>query len=128
MWTPRNKGAKREERDSLQLMAGYDDEEDYTITGSNKDLTTGNLTSGNARSDFHCRGIHNFGAAAATVKYVLLDDATATTRTCIINSGNTFAPTPPLKTIVVSGSTASATIKLLYWDILNSKGDGPVGR
>lgn len=127
MITATRKGKYRIVDHSAQMMAGYDDEEDVTITGANHSCTTGAMGSGIARSDLVCLGIHNYGAAAATVRYVLVDSPLVA-RTVLVNSGDTFAPMPPIDHTVTAGSTANATVKLLYWDKRNYLGDGIMQR
>lgn len=120
----KRRGKYRNTEHSAQLMAHYEDEEDITITGSNKDLTTGTLSSGNLKENLVAMGIHNYGDSAALVKYKLY--GSTTTRSVYLQPGSTFSGMPRITTIVVSGSTASATVKVLYWDAANYSGIGPI--
>lgn len=119
-------GEQRISQVALDMMSGWDDEEDVTIADTDLTLTSGvtgdygtGVGSGSTRSKLYARGLHNYGSSAATVKYQTIDGGTSKTFTCYLTAGASLAPmggSKGISKIVLSGTTASATIKVWYKD------------
>ena len=123
--TKQKSGYLRGSDASIEMMSGWDREEDLTVPTGDTDLTFGNLPSGEARSLYSCRGIINNSANAGTISYVISDDTTV--RTIYLPVGGTFYPARKFVTIkgTSNGTSASMVIKLMYHDVLVAKGEGP---
>ena len=101
---------------NLDMISSWDNEEDLTVPAGDTVLSSGNTPDSVARNKFYCRAIHNYGETAITVVYYLIGMAETTDRTCRIPSGQTFHVLNNILTIrgTGNGTTAAATIKLLY--------------
>ena len=105
---------------SLDVISGWDQEEDITIagiSGAELDLTSESdlLPNGIARGNYVCIGFSNETDTAGVVAYKLEESSDTTARTKYLNAGETHRLGPVIGSIVKATTTITA-IKLYYKD------------
>lgn len=114
---------KRGEQQNLDLMSGWDKEEDITVPAGETDLAAGTLPCGEARSKYACRGVINNTDTAGLLYYKVTDDSTV--RFIYLAAGGSFYPTRRITHLRGTGqSTTVAKVKTLWKDLKIEDGTG----
>lgn len=122
------KGVMKEPGRSLEILSGYDFEEDITIDNYGLDMDKPGVIDGNSawpRSDVVLRGVVNNGAATIILVYRIY--GTTTKHRIRLGDASRYTFDVPARQIVgaLDGGPLGATIKLLYKDKIVVNGTRP---
>jgi hypothetical protein len=107
---------QRSERQSLEMMTGFDVCEQITVGSADFDPAAGtfdNVSGLPSRSCFYCRAIYNAGTTSLTVTFTLADDSTP--YVAEIPSGQWHNTWANISSILAAG-TDSGMVRLGYFD------------
>jgi hypothetical protein len=113
------------------LMQNWDAQEDFTVNGSDLDLTAGALGGGNSgigngvnRVNYYCQGLQNLAATSVDIYYESESKAGVYYQVHLTEGGTAY-PLPRITKIKGTGTgTTAAKIKLLYRDASLINGAG----
>jgi len=108
---------------NLDLMAGWDKEEDIEIPADETNLEAGDLPCGEERANYACRGLINNTDTAGLVYYKIADDSTV--RFIYLSAGGAFYPTRRIVELRGTGQSTTVTkVKTLWKDLKIENGTG----